>query len=86
MNVMSGLDSRDKGDITIDERLLGQTGTKEFEEIRIKKCGYVFQKYLLLDDETVAENIRLVTNMYDISEEEKEARIRKQISMSVAST
>ncbi|MCY7768625.1 ABC transporter ATP-binding protein [Bacillus haynesii] len=59
LNIMSLLDSPDKGDVTI----LGYTNPKpkEVMQLRREHLGYIFQNYVLMDNETVLTNLLLST-------------------------
>ncbi|MBC8621174.1 ATP-binding cassette domain-containing protein [Bacillus paralicheniformis] len=59
LNIMSLLDSPDKGDVTI----LGYTNpkAKEVMQLRREHLGYIFQNYVLMDNETVLTNLLLST-------------------------
>jgi putative ABC transport system permease protein len=75
LNTIGGLDTFQKGSITIDDKKITRYSSKEVEKLRNSRFGYIFQDQYLLQDYTVAYNIRLALNMFDISEEEKESRI-----------
>lgn len=75
MNTISGLDDFVGGTIQVDDVTIRKFGSKEQENVRNEKFGYIFQNYYLLQDRTVEYNIRLSLNMYDLTEEEKDARI-----------
>jgi ABC-type lipoprotein export system ATPase subunit len=75
LNILGGLDTYQSGQITIDDKTLHKSCTGEMEQLRNQKFGYVFQDQFLLQEDTVAYNLRLALNTYDISEEEKEERI-----------
>lgn len=75
INTMGGLDNFQSGSITYEDTMLYKNSDKEMEKLRNAKFGYIFQDQYLLSDYTAEYNIRLALNMYDISEQEKEARI-----------
>ena len=75
MNVLGGLDDFYNGSIEIDEFKVDKYSSKKIDRIRNEKIGYIFQNYLLLPQRTVYDNLILLLNMYDISLEEKNARI-----------
>lgn len=75
LNTVGGLDFFQNGSITIDDITVTHSSRKELEKVRNTKFGYIFQDRYLLQDCTVVYNIRLALNMYELSEEEKEARI-----------
>lgn len=75
MNVLGGLDDFYSGTIEFDEQKISKYSSKKMDKIRNQKVGYIFQNYLLLQQRTAYDNLKLMLNMYDISEEEKEDRI-----------
>jgi len=75
LNTIGGLDTFQSGEIEIDGVRVTNVVSKENEKLRNLKFAYIFQEQHLLQDDTVAYNIRLVLNQYEISEAEKEARI-----------
>ncbi len=75
LNTIGGIDTFSGGVIDIDGKTIKNYNPKIMEPIRNDHFDYVFQNYYLLQDYTVAYNIRLALNRYDISEEEKEERI-----------
>ncbi len=75
MNTISGLDDFVSGSIEVDDKVVTKFGSKEQEIVRNEKFGYIFQNYYLLADQTVDYNIRIALSLYDISDEEKDARI-----------
>lgn len=75
LNTVGGLDTFESGNITIDHMTLTKYSPREIEKLRNTKFAHIFQDQYLLEDHTVAYNIRMAMNMYEISEEEREARI-----------
>ncbi len=59
MNVMSGLEKADKGEITVNETNLNAMTDKQLTEFRKNYVGFVFQQYYLLPHLSVASNIKL---------------------------
>ena len=43
--------------------------------VRNEKFGYIFQNYYLLQDYTVAYNVKLALSHYDLTDEEKDERV-----------
>ncbi|MFW5842095.1 MAG: ABC transporter ATP-binding protein [Bacillota bacterium] len=70
LNVMSGLDSLDKGSISIDEYDIHTMNEKALTLFRRHHLGFIFQQHNLLQTLTVKENIligaRLVDDPLDI--------------------
>lgn len=75
LNTIGGLDTFADGEMEIDGQILKRYIQKETERLRNDKFGYIFQNYYLLQDYTVAYNIKLALNTFDISEEEREQRV-----------
>lgn len=75
INTLGGLDTFQSGRIEIDGQEFDRYSAGEMEKLRNAKFGYIFQDRFLLQEYTVAYNIRLALNLYDISEAEKEARM-----------
>jgi ABC-type lipoprotein export system ATPase subunit/ABC-type antimicrobial peptide transport system permease subunit len=75
LNVLGGLDDFDKGTIEFDDKKISKYSWRTMDKIRNEKIGYIFQNYLLLPQRTVFDNLKILLNMYDISNQEKEERI-----------
>ena len=75
LNVIGGLDSFDSGSIMYDDTTINKYNYKEITKIRNKKIGYVFQNYLLLNNHTVYDNLKIVLDMFSLDDKEKEKRI-----------
>ena len=75
LNTLGGLDTFRSGSITVDDTVLKKYEPKKVEGLRNQKFGYIFQNYYLLQDYTVAYNIKLALNVFDLTEEEKDARV-----------
>lgn len=75
LNVLGGLDTFAGGEIQIDDTTLTKYQPSRIEPLRNEKFGYIFQNYFLLQDYSVEYNVKLALNLYDLSEEEKDARV-----------
>ena len=71
LNAVGGLDNFDSGTITVGDRTLTRSGSHEFEEVRNRSFGYIFQNYYLLEEHSAAYNIYLGLHSLDLSHEEK---------------
>lgn len=60
LNMIGGIDKPTSGKIFIDGIDVSTLKENEYTKFRAKKIGYVFQKYNLLEEITVKENIRIV--------------------------
>lgn len=75
LNVLGGLDTFAGGEIQIDDTVLKKYQPSLIEPLRNEKFGYIFQNYFLLQDYSVEYNVKLALNLYDLTEEEKDARV-----------
>lgn len=75
LNTIGGLDDFSSGSVDINEDHIKKYSLSESEKVRNKNFGFVFQNYYLLKDYTVYYNIRLALNIYDLTDEEKDARV-----------
>ncbi len=75
LNVLGGLDDFYSGTIEIDEVKIKKYKSKTIDKIRNEKIGFIFQNYLLLQQRTVFENLKIILDMYEISKEEINERI-----------
>lgn len=60
LNVLSGLDEADEGEVLIEGQRLGQMNDNQRTEYRARRMGYIFQSYNLLPTLTALENVELV--------------------------
>lgn len=81
LNTLGGLDTFSGGTIDIDGTVLKKYDPKKMEPIRNEKFDYIFQNYYLLQDYSVVYNIKLALNRYDLTEEEKDARVDYVLNM-----
>lgn len=75
LNTIGGLDDYESGIYSVDGATLNTYSKEQMDRLRTQYFGYVFQNYYLLMEHTVDYNIRLVLDMYDMTEEEKSERI-----------
>lgn len=75
LNLLGTLDKPDKGQISIDNKLLSELSDNEILNFRNKKAGFVFQFHNLLPQCTIIENVLLpaLPNKGDKSEIYKKA-------------
>lgn len=76
LNTIGGLDTFHFGMLDYNGTQVKKYQPKVIEDIRNDNFGYIFQNYYLLQDYTVAYNVKLALNTFDISEEEKEERVQ----------
>lgn len=75
LNVLGGLDTFAGGEIQVDDTRLTKYQPSKVEPLRNEKFGYIFQNYFLLQDYSVEYNVKLALNLYDLTDEEKDARV-----------
>ena len=86
LNTIGGLDDFSSGSITVgssseDDISISSYSSRKIDKLRNEKYAYVFQNYYLLPDRTVHYNIKLMLDMYDLSDDEKEKRIDYVLEM-----
>jgi putative ABC transport system ATP-binding protein len=59
LNCLSGLDSIDRGEVTIEGRVLGSFTDDELSDYRARRMGFVFQTFNLLPVLSAVENVEL---------------------------
>jgi ABC-type lipoprotein export system ATPase subunit len=76
LNVIGGLDKFESGQIVFDNQVINRYKPLEWDILRNKYIGYIFQNYNLISDKTVYENIEIALNMAGLyDKEEIEERI-----------
>lgn len=80
LNVLGGLDDFHSGIIEIDDLKVKKYSSKKIDRVRNEKIGYIFQNYLLLQQRTVYENLKIVLDMYNLSNEDIDKRINYVLS------
>jgi ABC-type lipoprotein export system ATPase subunit len=71
LNVIGGLDRFAKGEIDFDGNIIKKYKPNEWDVLRNKYVGYIFQNYNLLTDKTVYENVEISLNMAGLYNKEK---------------
>lgn len=75
LNTIGGLDTFKSGTVKVDDVVLQKYEQNKIERLRNQKFGYIFQNYYLLQDYTVAYNVKLALNVFDLTEEQKDERV-----------
>jgi ABC-type lipoprotein export system ATPase subunit len=70
LNIISGIDSFDKGKIYFDEIPITKYSQKKWDYIRKHKIGYVYQNYHLLNNQTAYQNIEPILKMQGLTDDE----------------
>jgi putative ABC transport system ATP-binding protein len=60
LNMIAGILSPETGEILIGGENMAEKSQKEKDSFRIKKIGYIFQDFKLINDMTVADNIGIL--------------------------
>lgn len=77
LNVIGGLDKADSGSISYDDISFKKYNMKQIDKYRQKHIGYVFQNYLLIENITVHNNLKIALELIGITNhEEQEKRIK----------
>lgn len=77
MNVISGIDKVDKGDILLQGTNISNMKKSELALFRRKKFGLVFQDFNLLDSLSVRENILLPMILEEKTDDEQKEQLKK---------
>lgn len=75
LNVLGGLDKADSGEIVFKDHVLKRYSAGQWDAIRSRHFGYVFQNYALLPELSVHENLEFVLRAFNLPKEEIDARI-----------
>lgn len=77
LNIMGCMDSLDSGDYYLDDTLVSNLRPHAFDNIRKEKVSFIFQKYELMSQYTVYENIELPLNSKRVKGSEKRKQIKE---------
>lgn len=80
LNIMGLLDTGYRGELVFDGRPTEGLREKDFESIRRKKCGFVFQSVALIPDMTAYENIEFALKLSNY-EGDHDSRINELLSI-----
>ena len=75
LNVIGCMDNLTSGSYTLDEHCVTKMNAFQFDKLRKNKIGFIFQKYELMSQYTIYENIELPLNVLKYSEKEKKKKI-----------
>lgn len=70
LNVLGGLD-RASGSIQFDQTEIHGYSMSKWDHIRNRHIGYIFQNYMLLENISIYENIKLTLNMVGITDKDE---------------
>jgi len=60
LSLIGGLDYPTSGEISFDEQVISNFSLSELSEIRRQKVSFVFQDYILFEELTVLDNVKLI--------------------------
>jgi putative ABC transport system ATP-binding protein len=63
LSMLGGLIRPTRGSVSVDGRALHEMSERELEEFRLKRVGFVFQTFRLIDALSVRENVQLVVDL-----------------------
>ena len=63
LNILGGLDSVTEGQVIVDGEGLDTFSTKQLDEYRKNKVGFIFQNFNLIEELTIEENIALAVDL-----------------------
>ena len=71
LNAIGGLDKVNKGKIFVNGKKINSKFSSKTDKIRNLNIGYIFQKFLLIDEMTIFENVALVLKMQGIKDKKE---------------
>lgn len=78
LNLISSLDNDYEGQIIIDGNCFKNEKESIASNFRIKECGFIFQSFNLIEDDTVINNFKLVQDAFnDLDKEIKERNLKE---------
>jgi len=76
MHAMSGLDRPEQGEVIIDGEDILKLRTKQVDQFRAQKIGFIFQSFFVQANETVSDNVSLPLEIADVSFSTRKQKIR----------
>jgi len=80
LNLISGIDAPDSGQVEVAGRDITAMSERERTLFRRRHIGFVYQAFNLLPTLTVADNVRLVLELNQVTESESAARIEELLT------
>src|SRR5690554_111869 len=80
LNAIGGLDKVDKGSIQIEDVTIEKYHSSQWDHLRNKHIGYIFQNYILMQDLTVYDNLHFALLLTGIEKELIPERIEYALS------
>ena len=81
LNTLGGLEKPDCGSITIGDTTISRYQCEQWDKLRNRTIGYVFQNYNLIDELTVYQNLELVLKLAGIEPHTYAERIKYALSL-----
>ena len=81
LNVIGGLEKPDCGSITIGDTTITRYNCEQWDKLRNREIGYIFQNYNLIDELTVYQNLELVLKLAGIDPATYQERIEYALSL-----
>ena len=81
MHLLGGLDHPTSGTVTIDGQEISRLDNKKLADLRVKKIGFVFQFFNLLQSLTARENIETALMLADVPEKLQKARAKELLDI-----
>ncbi|MET8402064.1 ATP-binding cassette domain-containing protein, partial [Streptomyces sp900116325] len=81
LNLVGGLDSPDRGRITVDGTDLSELGEDGLLELRRDRIGFIFQSFGLIPILTAAENVGVPMRLRKADPREREERVALLLSL-----
>ena len=81
LNLLGGLDSLTSGESNVFGNQLNEYSESELYSFRTNMVGFVFQDFHLLDDLTVADNVRLSLKLMDEDDDERVEKALESVEL-----
>lgn len=81
LNTIGGLEKPDCGSVTIGDTTISRYQCEQWDKLRNREIGYIFQNYNLIDELTVYQNLELVLKLAGIDPSTYEERILYALSL-----
>lgn len=83
INILSGLDIPDKGNIFLDDNNINLFSEKDIDQYHAQRIGIIFQSYNLIPELNVFDNLRIVTELHnnDNSNNEKISLVLDKVQL-----
>ncbi|MDH3991588.1 MAG: ABC transporter ATP-binding protein [Gammaproteobacteria bacterium] len=80
LNAMGGLDTPDKGEITVGEYRVDRLSKGELADMRLRSIGFVFQSYNLIPVLSARENVEFVMQVQGLPAPERRSRAEQVLA------